>query len=240
MARRPEIQALRALAVSLVVVHHLWPSALPGGYVGVDVFFVISGYLITSLLLAEHASDGRVSLGRFWARRARRILPAALCALLACGVATVVFVPLALCPQFLAELRASTLYVQNWQLAAEAGDYFARAAATRSPVLHFWSLSIEEQFYVVWPVVIGLAARRRPVLVAVLATFTVLGFLYALQMTAADPAAAYFVTPARAWELGAGGLLAALAGPARAPAALGVLGLAAIAIAALRLSARTP
>src|SRR4051794_24412872 len=112
---RPEIQALRALAVVLVVLFHWWPSALPGGYIGVDVFFVISGFLITSLLLREIDRTGRVSLSRFWARRARRILPAALLTLLVCALATILVVPIGLWPQFLAELRASTVYVQNWQ-----------------------------------------------------------------------------------------------------------------------------
>src|SRR3954454_14342464 len=191
MARRPEIQALRAVAVALVVAHHLWPEALPGGFVGVDVFFVVSGFLITSLLLQEETP----SLRRFWARRARRILPAALCTLFVCALATVLVVPLALWPQFLAELRASTLYVQNWQLAADAGDYFARAADAPSPVLHFWSLSIEEQFYALWPLRIALAARRRRTLITLLATVTAISFAYAVHETAADPAAAYFVTP---------------------------------------------
>src|SRR3954470_5017901 len=90
---RPEIQGLRALAVALVLVFHLWPSALPGGFVGVDVFFAISGFLITAHLLREVERSGRVSLRQFWARRARRILPAALLTLLACGVATIAVVP---------------------------------------------------------------------------------------------------------------------------------------------------
>ena len=110
---RPEIQALRAAAVSLVVAYHLWPSAVPGGFVGVDVFFAISGFLITSLLLREIDRSGTISLASFWARRARRILPAALLMLLICGVATLAVVPETSWPQFLSEVRASTVYVQN-------------------------------------------------------------------------------------------------------------------------------
>src|SRR5215217_1897102 len=126
---RPEIQSLRALAVGVVVVYHIWPRLLPGGFVGVDVFFVISGFL---------------------ARRARRILPAALFVLLFCAVATVVFVPLNYWQQFFGDLRASTTYGQNWHLAAAAVNYFS-ADDPPSPVQHFWSLSAEEQFYIVWP-----------------------------------------------------------------------------------------
>src|SRR6476659_9345726 len=110
---RPEIQALRAAAVLLVVVSHLWPGTLPGGFVGVDVFFTISGFLITSLLLREIDRTGSLSLSGFWARRMRRILPASLLTLLACAAATALVVPLTYWPQFFGEMRASTEYVQN-------------------------------------------------------------------------------------------------------------------------------
>jgi peptidoglycan/LPS O-acetylase OafA/YrhL len=128
---RPEIQALRGIAVSLVVVCHLWPSALPGGFVGVDVFFAVSGFLITSHLLREVERTGRVALGAFWARRARRILPAALTVLLLIAVTTLAIVPQTDWPQFLAEVRASAAYVQNWQLASSAVDHFASADGPR-------------------------------------------------------------------------------------------------------------
>src|SRR3954453_1708292 len=219
-ALRAEIQALRALAVALVLVYHLWPVVLPGGFVGVDVFFAISGFLITSLLLREAERGGSVSLRAFWARRARRILPAALLTVLVCALATVALVPLTRWQQFFAEMRASTAYVQNWKLAGGAVDYPAAANAP-SPVQHYWSLSIEEHFYLVWPVLIAAAVRvtrgrpvqaRRRAVTAVLAAATVLSLLYSIAHTSADPAAAYFVTPTRAWELGAGALLA-LAAP---------------------------
>lgn len=249
---RAEIQALRALAVALVLVYHLWPAVLPGGFVGVDVFFAISGFLITSLLLREAERTGSVSLRAFWARRARRILPAALLTVVVCALATVVFVPLTRWQQFFAEMQASTAYVQNWQLAGDAVDYLAAANAP-SPVQHYWSLSIEEQFYLVWPVLIALAlgvtrgrpARaRRGAVAAVLAAATALSLVYSIAQTAADPAAAYFVTPTRAWELGAGALLALAApldrSPAAARALLSWVGLAAIAVAALAYSHATP
>src|SRR3954451_21636717 len=114
MAIRSEIQALRGIAVALVVVSHLWPSALPGGFTGVDVFFVVSGFLITAHLVREIDRDGRVDLGGFWARRARRILPAALTVLLACALVTIAFVPKTRWGQFLGEIPACSAYVENW------------------------------------------------------------------------------------------------------------------------------
>jgi peptidoglycan/LPS O-acetylase OafA/YrhL len=241
---RIEIQALRGVAVALVVVCHLWPEALPGGYVGVDVFFVISGFLITSQLLREVERSGRVSLAAFWGRRARRILPAGLTVLLACALATVAIVPETLWTQFLGEIRASALYVENFKLAASAVDYFA-ATDGPSPVQHYWSLSVEEQFYLVWPVALGAAAvlgGRRRVLAGVMAAIAAASLVYSVAATTHDPVPAYFVTPTRMWELAAGGLLAcapAAAGRGRARAA-SWLGLAAIAAAAGFYSARTP
>ena len=249
---RPEIQALRAAAVLLVVVSHLWPSALPGGFVGVDVFFAISGFLITSLLLREIDRTGRLSLSEFWARRARRILPAALVTLLFCAIATILFVPLTYWQQFLNELRASTAYVQNWQLAESAVDYFA-ADDGPSPVQHFWSLSAEEQFYVVWPVLLLLAVGltrkrsvrvRRNAIIGVIGALTAVSLGYSLYDTAADPSAAYFITPTRAWEFGAGGLLALLPQIERSPgiarAVLSWAGILAILLAAFLFTENTP
>jgi peptidoglycan/LPS O-acetylase OafA/YrhL len=250
--KRPEIQALRAAAVLLVVTSHLWPSAVPGGFVGVDVFFAISGFLITSLLLREIDRTGRVSLSGFWARRARRILPAALVTLLFCAVATIVFVPLNHWQQFFTEMRASTEYVQNWHLAERAVDYFA-ADDGPSPVQHFWSLSVEEQFYVAWPVLmlvaVGVTRNRdarvqKRSLATVIAAVTALSLAYALYDTPANPAAAYFVTPTRAWEFGLGGLLALLPSAERTPdamrGALSWIGIGAIAVAVLAYTASTP
>ena len=245
---RPEIQALRALAVLTVVTYHLWPTALPGGFVGVDVFFAISGFLITSLLLREIDATGRLSLPRFWARRARRILPAAFAVLLFCALATMLLVPFNERGQFLDDIRASTAYVQNWHLAASAVSYFANDQGP-SPVQHFWSLSAEEQFYLVWPVLLvfalaGTARMRRSRLALTMAVSTALSLAFGLYDTATDPAAAYFSTPARAWEFGAGGLLALAPNPAASRAglrtALSWTGLAAIAIAAVTFSDATP
>ena len=161
-----EIQALRAVAVLLVVVYHLRPTLLVGGFIGVDVFFVISGYLITRHLVDEAVSTGRISIARFWARRARRLLPAALLVLVVTTAATFVLLPSNAWAATLREVVASALYVQNWALAADAADYFA-AGRSPSPVQHYWSLSVEEQFYLVWPLIIVLAlvlgrVMRRP------------------------------------------------------------------------------
>jgi peptidoglycan/LPS O-acetylase OafA/YrhL len=188
-----------------------------------------------------------VSLPAFWARRARRILPAALTVLLACVIGTVVLVPPSHWEQFLGEVRASTAYVQNWQLASDAVDYLGASNAT-SPVQHFWSLSAEEQFYLVWPVLLlaaAVAARgRRSALAVAMGTITVASLAYSIHETAVNPAAAYFVTPTRAWEFGAGGLLAlartsdGVAAPLRA--VVSWAGLAAIGLTAALYSETTP
>ena len=146
-----------------VVFNHLFPNRLTGGYLGVDIFFVISGFLITAHLFGELEREGRVSLARFWARRARRLLPASLTVLAVCAAATVAWLPQTRWPQVMSEVLASALYFENWQLAASAQDYFT-SAQTASPVTHFWSLSVEEQFYLVWPLLVlgtwWLASRR--------------------------------------------------------------------------------
>lgn len=218
---QPEIQGLRAVAVALVVLFHLWPAQISGGYVGVDVFFVISGYLITAHLFREVSRTGRLSLPRFWARRIRRLLPAALLVLAVSAVATVLFLPPTVWANTARQLGASAVYVQNWVLASDAVDYLAQHNA---PTLaqHYWSLSVEEQFYVVWPLlvvaVLFLARRiRLPLLrsprrwlAAALAGVAVASLVWSIVMTASDQARAYFVTPTRVWEFAAGGLLALL------------------------------
>lgn len=242
---RPEIQALRAVAVLTVVVYHVWPEAMPGGFVGVDVFFAISGFLITAHLVREVDRTGTLSLWQFWARRARRLLPAALVTLFVAAVATIALVPQLYWQQFLTEIGTSTAYVQNWQLASDAVDYLGQDNRP-SPVQHFWSLSAEEQFYVLWPLLIIVATwtvRRRLAIVVVLLTVTGLSLWYSITETAANPAAAYFVTPTRAWEFGAGGLLALLGAraalPDRARALLSWAGLGAVGYAAAAYSTDT-
>jgi peptidoglycan/LPS O-acetylase OafA/YrhL len=215
---RPDIQGLRALAVAMVLIYHLYPSLLPGGFVGVDVFFVVSGYLITGQLWRGFRSTGKVALVEFWGRRARRIVPAAALVLAVTWVAARLVLPATQLANTAQQIRASALYYQNWLLAHDAVDYL-RSHDTASPVQHFWSLSVEEQFYLVWPLLFlaaGLVARRhasrtRHVTVACLAAALVLGSLaFSIYDTRTDPQAAYFVTTTRMWELGMGGLLALL------------------------------
>ncbi len=212
----PEVQGLRALAVLLVVVYHLWPNWLPGGYVGVDVFFVISGFLITSHLHREISRTGRISLAVFYARRARRLLPAAGLVMLVAAAATLIWLPSTRWASTAGELLASAFYVENWVLAAGTVDYSALGDAA-SPVQHYWSLSVEEQFYLVWPALILLFLalgrhlpridRDRLLLAGILAV-SGLSFAYSVYATATSPTEAYFVTPTRIWELGLGAALA--------------------------------
>jgi peptidoglycan/LPS O-acetylase OafA/YrhL len=205
---RPEIQALRALAVTLVVVFHLWPQALSGGYVGVDVFFVISGYLITAHLWSEVERTGTVSLTAFWSRRLRRLLPAASVVLGASLLLMLLVVPRSLWQQTVVEVGASALWAQNWVLSAGAVDYLA-ADGTPTLVQHYWSLSVEEQFYVVWPVLLVglLALRSRRVVVRWVLLAVAVGS-FTVSVLLASTSSGYFNTATRAWEFAAGGLLA--------------------------------
>jgi len=215
---RPEIQALRAVAVGAVVLHHGWPAVAPAGYMGVDVFFVVSGYLITALLLREVDRTGRVSLGDFYLRRARRILPAAMVVLLAVSAATLAFAPYRDWAAYFREIVASAFYVENWRLAIDSQSP-ASADLESTPVQHFWSLSVEEQFYLLWPLLIiaalWLVHRRnrslKATLAVVLGTVTAASFAWSLVLTADDHNLAYFSTFSRGWEFGVGGLLALLA-----------------------------
>ena len=218
--KRLDIQGLRALAVALVVLYHLWPDRLTGGYIGVDIFFVISGFLITAHLLGEVDRTGTVSLTRFWARRIRRLLPAAFTVLLASLVAAFLFVPKALVQQTLFEIGASALYLQNWVLAGNSVDYLA-AENRPTIVQHFWTLSVEEQFYIFWPLLLlaaiwvaksfrrsgsqGLSSKN--LFAVVLGALFVVSLAFSVFDTLRSPSSAYFITPTRVWEFAAGGLL---------------------------------
>ena len=205
-----------------MVLFHLWPTRLPGGYVGVDVFFVISGYLITSHLLREIERTGSIRLPAFWAKRAKRLLPASLTVLTVTAVTTMMFVPTSRWPQFLGEAITSTWYVENWALASKAVDYLA-ADAPPSPEQHFWSLSVEEQFYIGTPillVVIVLTASRlgvswrRPVGLG-MGAVTLASFAYGVWLTSTSAPTAYFSTFTRAWEFAVGALVALVPGMPR-------------------------
>lgn len=220
---QPEIQGLRALAVILVVIYHFWPGRLSGGYVGVDVFFVISGYLITAHLFKEASTRGSVRLGRFWARRIRRLLPLSLLVLLITAILTVLVLPSTEWQATRRQIIASALYVQNWILAEDSVDY-SKLDQGATAVQHFWSLSVEEQFYVLWPLLLVIVllvaafflkgkealtrSRVRRLFLWTLGLLAGASLIFSIWFTAQDPAQAYFVTPTRIWEFAAGGLLA--------------------------------
>jgi peptidoglycan/LPS O-acetylase OafA/YrhL len=149
---QPHIQGLRAIAVILVVLYHFWPGRLGGGYIGVDIFFVISGFLITGQLARELDRTGTIKLPAFWGKRVRRLLPASITVLVFCTLATIFILPLSGLVDSLKEILASTFYFENWSLAAGSVDYLGAHSATM--VQHYWSLSLEEQFYVVWPLLL--------------------------------------------------------------------------------------
>lgn len=211
---RPDIQALRALAVVGVLVYHANPSLLGGGLIGVDVFFVLSGYLISTQLFSELDRTGTLALGRFWARRARRLLPASLAVLAITAVGVAVLVPESLRQRFLGDITASVFYCANWLFAAQSVDYFQQADGVESPVLHFWSLGVEEQLYAFWPLLLlgawaWVGRRTRPsgaLLAAVLIVGVPSFVLGAVMVSRGDPSA-YFVTTTRVWEFGAGALV---------------------------------
>jgi peptidoglycan/LPS O-acetylase OafA/YrhL len=251
----PEVQALRAVAVALVVIYHLEPTMLPGGFIGVDVFFVISGFLITGHMLREVEQTGRLSLTKFWAGRARRILPASLVAIGVTVVVATAVVPVTDWANLQRQALASIFYVQNWVLAGDAVDYLA-ADNVATPFQHFWSLAVEEQFYLLWPLVVvgaALAVRRvrgnrtralRALVLVLFGLIVAASFAWSvLQVNAGDPAA-YFATTTRLWELGVGGLLAVvLRHTDRFVAARSVLalaGLGTITLGAFLLTAASP
>jgi peptidoglycan/LPS O-acetylase OafA/YrhL len=246
---RPDIEGLRAVAIVAVLLCHAGVGFLAGGYVGVDVFFVISGFLITRLLLGELDRTGTISLRGFYARRAKRLLPLSAVLLATVGVLAMILLSPLRNTEVAGDIVAAALYVANWHFAAQSVDYFAQGLEP-SPVLHLWSLAIEEQFYLVWPGLMLAATwfwRRsgravRPVLWVVLAIVLVGSLVYGIALTDEKPAFAYFSTFARAWELGLGAALA-LAGAVRLPRlgafALGWLGVAAIVYASFAFTAET-
>ena len=246
-AHRADIQGLRAVAVLLVVLAHAGVGFLAGGFVGVDVFFVLSGFLITGLLLAEARKHGSVSLVDFYVRRARRILPAAALALVATDAAALFLLNFVRAHGAVVDSLNAAAFAANFHFAATGVDYFARQAPP-SPILHFWSLSVEEQFYLVWPLLLSLALFRARGLRRLLCVVTALAAAslgWSIYQTRALPTVAYFSPFTRAWELGLGATLAVAATTLeRMPSAmrlvLGWAGVAAIACSAVLFSNSTP
>nr|WP_232836272.1 acyltransferase family protein [Mycolicibacterium smegmatis] len=253
---RPDIEGLRAVAILTVVLYHAGVPGLRGGFVGVDVFFVVSGFLITGLLVREVARTGTVGLASFYAARARRLLPAAAVVLVATSVAAAVLLPPLQARKVLGDTVAAALYLGNYRFAIEGTDYLADTAP--SPLQHYWSLGVEEQFYLVWPaLILGVAwwLRRRSAGggrgTASLPYFVVLAVLaggslaLCVLWTRTLPAWAFFSLPTRAWELAIGGLVALTATqwrrlPPVCAAVVGWGGLALILATCNQIGAATP
>jgi peptidoglycan/LPS O-acetylase OafA/YrhL len=212
---RGDIEGMRAIAVLLVVIGHASIGWFAGGFVGVDVFFVISGFLITSLLTKELASTGKISIRHFYARRALRLLPASTLVLIATLVASRSWLSPLRFADTVRDIVASGFYFINFRLADIGTDYLA-SAEPPSPVQHFWSLAVEEQFYLFWPLLILMAtlwSRRRGqarlcLLAVVLGTLTISSLALSWFVTRQSAPWAYFGTHTRAWELGSGALVA--------------------------------
>jgi peptidoglycan/LPS O-acetylase OafA/YrhL len=222
LAYRPAVDGLRAVAILGVVAYHINLPGITGGYCGVDVFFVISGYLITQLLLAELQRTGRISIVQFYARRARRLLPA-----LAIVIFVTLLLGLGLIPPGSARKQlgdsaiASALFVANQYFLADTGGYFDGPSALK-PLLHLWSLSVEEQFYLVWPtllIAIATVARRKSnaAMRGPIAALVIASFLFCTWLLRHYAAAAFYLSASRAWELGVGALIAVCPMPSTGP-----------------------
>jgi len=249
---RPDIEGLRAVAILLVVLDHAHVPGMSGGYVGVDVFFVISGFLITSLLLRELEATGSISIRGFYARRFMRLIPAAALVTITTLVAAWLWLPRVRFRSITMDALTASVYGINYRLAGEGVDYL-RAADAPSPLQHYWSLAVEEQFYAVWPVLLltaslallGARVIRRGRVAAVMAGVVAVSFALSVHQTGAAVSWAYFGLPTRAWELAVGALVAVSARRCRrmprAPARIiGPLGIAAVVASAVVLDSGTP
>jgi peptidoglycan/LPS O-acetylase OafA/YrhL len=256
---RPDIEGLRAVAVLAVVAYHAGLPGVGGGFIGVDVFFVVSGFLITGLLWREASSTGTVGLARFYGARARRLLPAAVTVLIATCATSAVLLPPLQARSVITDGIASALYVGNYRFATKGTDYLA-ADAPPSPLQHYWSLGVEEQFYLLWPaLIIGTAwllarvtrrtgsdaARSVVPYWSVLTVLAAASFVISLSWTENVPSWAFFSLPTRAWELAIGGLVALtavawqhLSGPSAALVGWG--GLALIVVTCTQVGSTTP
>jgi peptidoglycan/LPS O-acetylase OafA/YrhL len=244
---RADVEGLRAIAVVAVVLYHARVRFVTGGYVGVDVFFVISGFLITGLLLRDDERSPLARIGHFYARRIRRIVPAATLVILVTLLGAVILQTPLVQRSTRVDATSAMFFFSNIRFARLATDYFHQGEAP-SLFQHFWSLSIEEQFYLVWPALLvgtSVVARghQRRAIAAVFAVVGIASFVVSVRLTSINPSYAFFLLPARAWELCAGGALA-LAAPhisfgRRVTAALRIAGLALIAAAIFVLDDRT-
>lgn len=228
MKFNPGIEGLRGVAILLVVLAHAGVPGMSAGFIGVDVFFVISGFLITGLLTQELEAVGRVDYWAFFARRARRLAPAALLMVVVVGAVALWWLPAAALDVHLASAFWAVLWTSNLYFAFAGFDYFG-AAASDSLFLHTWSLGVEEQFYLLWPLVVVMAWRLGGTGLRWLGGLSLLGFAASLAILAWDANAAYYLMPSRLWQLALGGLAFRYAsgpgGPLRSPDAFGIAGL---------------
>jgi peptidoglycan/LPS O-acetylase OafA/YrhL len=220
---RPDIEGLRGIAILLVVAYHVGLPGITGGYIGVDVFFVLSGYLITNLLAQEVLSTGRLDFMQFYARRGRRLLPAAVVVLAATMIAGWTILSPTEIHDLTTSVTSASAYVSNALFAYRATNYLADDARG-NPVLHTWSLAVEEQFYLFWPLLVTLALRprrgarevpedrRKARLIRIIAVISALSLLLSVILTTFAQAWAFFGAPARVWEFGAGALATLLEG----------------------------
>lgn len=212
---RPDIEGLRGIAILSVVLYHLDARLLPGGFTGVDVFFVISGFLITGILLREYQISGRIDLWGFWARRARRILPSASLVLAVTTVLSLLLVSPLLLRRLGADILAAAYFGLNWRAASRAVDYSA-PGEDMSPVIHYWSLAVEEQFYLAWPVILMAlfflvrksGAKPLTALTAITGLILISSLVLCLYLAPINQPLAFFGTFTRVWQLLAGALAA--------------------------------
>lgn len=213
---RPDIQGIRAIAVTLVLACHAAIPWAEGGFIGVDVFYVLSGFLITGLVVREIEKTGRVSIRNFYARRAKRLLPLAALVLVFICIGSLIIFPLAQQVTIGGDVFAAALYFVNWHFIIQGVDYFAAADGLHSPVQHYWSLSVEEQFYVLWPLLLLAAGalatrfkrRLKGIILLIIVPVALASLIYSIQFTNQNPEAAFFSTIARAWQLAFGAVLA--------------------------------
>ena len=215
---RPDVEGLRAVAIVLVVLYHAGVPRLTGGFVGVDVFFVLSGFVITGLLLREHAASGKNRLLAFYGRRSRRILPAATLVIILTVLASYHWLGFLTGNDTARVARTASLFYANFHFISTGTDYLA-SQAPPSALQNYWSLSVEEQFYVVYPtlfIIAALAWKRvsiRPKLSVLLVVAIAVSFAWSIHQTSANGVAAYFSPFTRAWELALGALVAVASYP---------------------------
>lgn len=207
LAYRGDIDGLRALAVVPVVLYHAGVRGFPGGFVGVDIFFVISGYLITGILLRDQAL-GRLSIAEFYRRRILRIFPALIVMTLVSSIGAIFWLLPGEWERYARSLAGSALFASNI-IFYLATDYF-NTGALSEPLLHTWSLAVEEQWYLVWPLLIGaIGAQRRGIMTGLISAIITLSLIYSIWLLPRDPSATFYLLPTRAWEMGLGAWLAA-------------------------------